>query len=296
MQDEITSWVIRYRKNSWSFFNTGTKEKKVFTPWTRYQSSPASDEEIKRWLSLTSQNWAIVCGEISNLVVFDVDTKNGGDPTPFLNKNLYEIRTPSGGYHFYTLYNPLLKSTRHKKDPKSGILKAVDVQSNGSIVFAPPSQFINGAYVLTNDVPITALPDDLLAQVLEELEPEKEAQEYTPFIPRKNAETGGRPGDIFNVLATWEDVLLPHGWQKVGRPSATAIQFWRRPGKKDGISASTNWKGYDLFFPYTTSTDLLPKKGYTRFHLYAVLNHSGDFQKAARALVVENYRIAHKLV
>lgn len=292
----MQNFIEKYRDAGYSFFNTGTSEKKCLTKWTQFQKRKPTDIEFDKWLFYRTQNWAIVCGEISNIVVFDVDTKNGGDPTPFLNRGLYEVRTPSGGYHFYTLYNPLLKSTKHKRVTNDGILKAVDVQSNGSIVFAPPSAFQNGHYTLVNDVPLTHLPDDLLAQVLEELEPEKESKEYTPFNPIAIPEMG-RPGDIFNALASWDDVLIPLGWTKVGY-NKNGIQYWKRPGKKDpGISASTGWKGYDLFFPFTTSIpNLEPNKGYTKFRLLSTLKYGGNFRKAARELVVENYKLVNKLI
>ena len=289
-------FINRYKKANYSFFNTGSKEKKVLTKWTEFQHRKPTEKEIENWSKFTSQNYAIVCGEISNLVVFDVDTKNDGDPTPFLNRGLYEVRTPSGGYHFYTLYDPLLKSTKHKKKDHKGILKSVDVQSNGAIVFAPPSFFPNGTYTLTNDVPIGKLPDDLMVLVLEALEPEKDSTSYTPFKAIAQPDMG-RPGDIFNALASWEEVLFPLGWGKVGHNRASGIQYWRRPGKKDGISASTNWKGYDLFFPYTKSvSELEQMKGYTKFSLLATLKYGGDFRKAAKELVMENYRLVNKLV
>ena len=289
----LHNWINWYRAQGFSIFNTGTSEKKCLTKWTTYQTRKATDQELIAWLKYPTQNWAIVCGEISNLVVFDIDTKNGADPTPFLNKGMYEVRTPSGGYHFYCKYNPLLKSTKHKRDKKGGILHAVDVQSNGSLVFCPPSKFPNGEYVVTNNVPIGEVPEELLYQVLEALEPEKESTEYTPFKPIAKPEMG-RPGDIFNALATWDDVLIPAGWKKVGRGKNT--QFWRRPGKDEGISASTNWNNYDLFFPYTTSVNgLVPLKGYTKFHLLAVLKYDGDFKRAAKELVMENYRLVHRI-
>jgi len=287
--------IDRYIKSGYSFFNTGTREKKCKTLWTKFQKEKPSQFLIDAWKKSPIQNWAIVCGEISNLVVFDVDTKNGGDPTPFLNRGMYEVRTPSGGYHFYTSYDPLLESTKHKKAKTDGILKAVDVQSNGAIVFCPPTEFPNGKYTIVNDVPITPLPTDLLAKVLEELEPEKSSTDFTPYIPRDHP-LGGRPGDIFNALASWEDVLIPLGWRKTYK-SQSQVQYWCRPGKKDGISASTNWRGYDLFFPYTKSiNELEQKKGYTKFSLLVTLKYGGDPKAAARALVMENYKIANELL
>jgi len=287
-------FIKRYQDAGYSFFNTCCSEKKVFTKWTEFQNRKPTEREIKLWLSSSIQNYAIVCGEISNIVVFDVDTKNDGDPTPFLNRGFLEIRTPSGGYHFYALYNSLLKSTKHKKQEHKGILKAVDVQSNGSIVFAPPTVFKNGTYNIVHDAPLISVPEDLLIEVLNALEPEKESTEYTPFTPRKSSEMG-RPGDVFNALASWDDILLPLGWSRLGHSGDT--QYWRRPGKKEGISASTNWKNYGLFFPYTTSVEGLEQlRGYTKFNLYATLKHGGNYREAAKHLVIENYRIANKLI
>jgi hypothetical protein len=289
-------FIKRYIDRGYSFFNTASREKKILTVWKDFQKRKPTEKEITAWLRSPIQNYAIVCGEISNLVVFDVDTKNGGDPTPFLNRGLHEIRTPSGGYHFYTLYDPLLKSTKHKKNLHKGILHAVDVQSNGSIVFCPPTIFSNGKYIIENDVPITKLPDDLLIKVLEELQPEKESTDYTPYKGHSSPLLG-RPGDVFNAFATWEDVLIPHGWKKIG-DGRTGVQYWKRPGKTDdGVSASTNYKGYDLFFCFTTSVpEITPLKGYTKFSLLTALKYNGDFSRASKELVIENYKLLHNRI
>lgn len=281
--------INEYRRKGYSIFNTGTAEKKCLTKWTQYQTRHASDIEVVAWTKAPTQNWAIVCGEISNLIVFDIDTKNGADPTPFQNLGMYEIRTPSGGYHFYCQYDPLLKSTKHKRSKTEGLLFAVDIQSNGSLVFAPPSSFPNGTYTVTNDVPVGKVPDALLALVLDALEPEKESLDFTPYKKVERPEMG-RPGDIFNALATWEDVLIPAGWTRVGK------RYWRRPGKTEGISASTDWNDYGLFFAFTSSTSLETLKGYTKFSLLAHLKYDGDYKATARALVMENYKLVHRLV
>jgi hypothetical protein len=289
-------YIKKYEDKNFSFFNTGSSEKKVVIPWKQFQDRKPTRQEIDYWSTLRTQNYAIVCGEISNLIVFDVDTKNGGDPTPFQNLGMYEVRTPSGGYHFYVQYDELLKSTKHLKKPTNGILFGVDVQSNGSLVFACPSAFPQGSYSVLNDVPIGKCPNDLLIRVVEAIEPETEAKQYSPYIGPKNP-IEGRPGDIFNALASWDDVLIPFGWIKIGSGSENGIQYWRRPGKKDGISASTDWKGYGLFFAFSTSVnDISTVKGYTKFSLLVALKYNGDFRAAAKDLVVENYKRVTALV
>jgi len=289
-------FISEYQAKGFAFFNTRTNEKKVLTKWTDYQTRRPTEQEVAQWRKLPTQCYAIVCGSISGIVVYDVDTKNGGDPTPFQNRGFYEVRTPSGGYHFYAKYTDILKSTKHNKEYK-GILKGVDIQSNASLVFAPPSYFPDkGGYTVVNDVPLIDTPPDLLASILEALEPEEEATNYTPYIGPKNPEQG-RPGDIFNSFATWEDVLIPLGWTK-SYTTQNGTTFWTRPGKSDhSISASTNWRGYDLFFCYSSSVDGIDtKRGYTKFTLLAHLKFGGDFAKTAKALVLENYRLIAKTI
>jgi len=284
-------WYKKYMKLGWVFFGTETREKKVATKWAKYQTERPTNQEITNWLNSTIDNTAIVCGSISGIIVYDVDTKNGGDPTPFQNRGFYEVRTPSGGYHFYVKYTPILASTKHNKE-YTGILKGVDIQSNSSVVFAPPSYFEGrGGYTLVNDVELIDTPDDLLGAILEALEPEREATDYTPYIGPKEP-IMGRPGDIFNHFASWEDVLYPLGWTKC-YTTQRGTTFWKRPGKQDeGISASTNWNNYDLFFAYTTSVDgLQTKKGYSKFNLFATLKFGGNYKEAAKALVLQNYNL-----
>lgn len=279
-------WLDEYTQKGYSFFNISSSIKKIFTPWTIYQTRKPTEQEISIWLNkYAQQNYAIVCGEVSNLIVFDVDTKNDGDPTPFLNRGLYEVRTPSGGYHFYCKYDPLLKSIAGRE--RTDWLKGVDIQSNGKLAFAPPSHFENGAYTVVNDSEVQSIPDDLLARILETLEPEKEVKEIKPYKPQSYHFTGdAKTGDIFNALATWEEVLEPLGWKKVGQVNKKGIQYWKRPNKSDGISASTNWDNYDLLIPFTTSTALQTGKGYTKFGALTALQYNGDFRACSIDLVL----------
>ena len=286
----------RYKDAGYSFFHLSSRDKSAMgaMPWKIWQNKKPDVEQIATWLQHPIQNYAIVCGEISGIVVIDVDTKNGGDPAPFLNRGMYEARTPSGGYHFYVRYDPLLKNSKQTKRKPGGILRAVDIQSTGSIVFAAPTVFKQGAYTVTNDAPIGTIPDDLLAQIVAELQPEQEVPEHTPYILPQYY-SSDRPGDIYNALATWDDVLLPSGWNKVGRP-VSGVQDWRRPGKNGGISASTNYGGHDLFYCFSSSVDGVdPGKGYTKFSLYTALNHAGDHSMAAKALRTFNYKLAKRI-
>ncbi len=67
--------------------------------------------------------------------------------------------------------------------------------------------------------------------------------------------------------------------------------MWETKGNGDdlasqdrGISATTNWDGSDLLYVFSTSTLFEPKRGYSKFAAYALLNFGGDFRAAARDL------------
>jgi len=91
---------------------------------------------------------------------------------------------------------------------------------------------------------------------------------------------GDRPGDRLNALATWEEILEPHGWVRESENQ------WRRPGKDagEGISATTDFNGVPMFYVFSTAaTPFTENRGYSKFAVFALLNHDGNFKEAARA-------------
>jgi hypothetical protein len=90
-----------------------------------------------------------------------------------------------------------------------------------------------------------------------------------------------RPGDRFNWEASWGDVLV--GWELVDQ-AADGTDYWRRPGKGDGHSATTNHEGTDRLKVFSSSTPFDTGGTYDKFGALAILEHGGDLSAAARAL------------
>lgn len=285
-----------YIERGFTFFWTGSKEKKVVTPWREYMDKPPSVDMIEEWRKHPIQNWAILTGLPSGIIVVDVDTIKGADAQPFLDASkrteeeggqpFYTVRTQSGGYHFYFKYTPLLSKTKHKRQTKEGeLLHHVDIQSDGAIVFAPPSEFVwqdgslHSYEYLGGE--IQEIPGDLLAQIIEGVSQET-FKEIGRFELRNLSRKDLRPGDIYNHYASWDEILVPLGWRKIRERGETVE--WVRPGKEDSsLSMTTNWKGWGLAIPFSTEIpELTPLKGYTKFSLYAHLYHGGDFNEAAK--------------
>jgi KaiC/GvpD/RAD55 family RecA-like ATPase len=95
------------------------------------------------------------------------------------------------------------------------------------------------------------------------------------------------PGDDFNAKTSWDELLLPLGWSKVFTNRGTTA--WRRPGKSEGISATTGFDGTDFFYCFSTSTIFDAERAYSKFAVYTLIEHGGDFHKSAAALKAKGF-------
>lgn len=104
------------------------------------------------------------------------------------------------------------------------------------------------------------------------------------------AEQGGlTPGDDFEQQATWADILTPHGWKLLFTSGQT--HYWQRPGKDGREPSATTGRAMDRdrLYVFTTSTEFIAEKPYTKFGAHTLLNHGGDHSAAASALRRQGY-------
>jgi hypothetical protein len=94
----------------------------------------------------------------------------------------------------------------------------------------------------------------------------------------------GRPGDDFNQRGDLRQLLEQHGWQRV---RGGKNEYWRRPGKEHGWSASL--RDNQLFVFSSNATPFEPDRAYSPFSVYTLLEHGGDFAAAATALRLQGY-------
>jgi Bifunctional DNA primase/polymerase, N-terminal len=101
--------------------------------------------------------------------------------------------------------------------------------------------------------------------------------------------TGGvRPGGDFNQRGDWAELLDAAGWTKVF--TRGDVEYWRRPGKDIGHSATLNYGGRNRLYVFTTSDEHLEAgTSYDLFAAYAAIHHKGNYTAAARALWHQGY-------
>ena len=84
-----------------------------------------------------------------------------------------------------------------------------------------------------------------------------------------------------------------HGWVPVYRRGD--MVYWRRPGKREGLSATTNFANNGLLHVFSSSASPFEADtSYSPFSAYTLLKHGGDFKAAALALQDEGYGIQHR--
>ena len=103
-------------------------------------------DQVRNWARrFPRANVGIACGRASGVTVIDIDPGHGGNETiaAFREKGskLVETilaQTPSGGWHAYYMYEPLLLNSKAKLGP------GIDVRNDNGYVVAPPSLLKDG--------------------------------------------------------------------------------------------------------------------------------------------------------
>lgn len=157
----------------------GTKDYEKFNITQKYKTKKKSE-------IITGDNYGFLCGKVSDVVVIDVDIKNGKDGVKALldlgidmNKyNTYTVKTRHG-FHYYFKYN--------NKWSKSYLLHklGIDILSNKLNCFA------GKGYDVINDVEFKELSDEL----------------YNAIYPKCNTPTKKSKKQILPIVAN--DSIIP---------------------------------------------------------------------------------------
>ncbi len=138
--------ALSYMELGWCVVPIGRKQdgswKKPLVPWKSMQRRTATPASLKQWW----KEWpdarvGIVTGSISDLVVVDIDPKNGGDASMVDLPSTLTVQTGGGGEHYY--YSLPSKDTLVISGAGSPF-PGIDIRAEGGIIVAPPSIHASG--------------------------------------------------------------------------------------------------------------------------------------------------------
>ncbi len=298
----------------------GTKQPSV--AWKRYQQERASRAQVEQWFAGGHPGLGVVTGSISgNLELLELEGRAVHEgmlrelSEMAMASGLAELwrrvtvdgfteTSPGGGVHLlYRVLAPVAGNTKLARRPSlDGTEVLAETRGEGGYVVVAPShgpvhvtgrpwQMVAGGPERIPDL----TPDErdalhTLVRTLDRMPPPAPAPvELAGEFTQPSSGEGVSPGDDFNARASWDELLVPHGWTHVF--SRGEERFWTRPGKKpsEGHSATTGYGAGDWLYVFSSSTVLPTEQTLTKFAALAHLEHGGDFRAAARALRAKGY-------
>lgn len=204
-----------------------------------------------------------------------------------------EITAGADGREVFNLKGKGHSVRRDKNGRAHIILTLIETRGTGGIFLCAPTcgyELIQGTF--------TAIP--LLKEAEREALLQAAWELNQDWKDVKEADVSGsadnsfsvRPGDDFNERGDVRILLRAHGWQHVH--TACESEYYRRPGKDSG-SWSASLKG-NVFYVFSSNAQPFePNKAYAPFSVYALLEHDGNFTKAADALLEQGYGVVQKI-
>ena len=146
MANELLEAALCYESIGWSVIPV-RPDKKPYISWRDYQKVRATQEQIKLWWrEYKDAQIGIVTGQISNIVVVDLDAAEGITSFDKLDDGQPTVcsKTGSGGCHYFY--------AMPKEEDEAKLLRnfarrmGIDLRANGGYVVVPPSQNQKGQY------------------------------------------------------------------------------------------------------------------------------------------------------
>jgi putative DNA primase/helicase len=301
----------------------------ALSEWRSFEAQRVSEPLVRSWFRTPRLGVAILGGSISgNLGFIDIEYPDFGAAwaelieaeDPGLVASLPHVATPGKGNepgdHYYFRSGQAVKNRKLAQLTEEEALRrtgdrqkrtAIELKGEGGYVLAPgcpgachPSgrlyRHVGGPFI--EEVPLLSAEQVALLLDSAGALTQVPATKHERFVGSDAVRGRGRPGDLFNQKADWLEILSPHGWTVDHK--SNGVLYLRRPGKSKGHSATLNFckseLAGDLLCVFSSNASPLEIPDgesfalFSKFSAYALLNHDGDFSKAAKALWKLGYR------
>lgn len=193
------------------------KNKRPWIKWEKYQEQKVTAKEIEEWWDRwPSAGIAVITGEISGLVVVDVENSEG---LPFINEHVEDAtkstlvsKTGGGGWHLFFKHPGNVTVPNAVK-----IFPNVDVRGDGGYVVVPPSLHHSGnQYKWELKAKPSPLPLSLQQKLFSPKHRKLSSGDWQVDIPEgkrdeeltrragKLLQIGIAPGEALNMLIAWD--------------------------------------------------------------------------------------------
>lgn len=254
---------------------------------------------------------ALIAGSVSgNIEMIDFDLKY--DITGCLYDNYCQMvrdhdehlldklviqKTQNNGFHFFYKCEVIDKNLKLARRPATieeqgkgeKIKVLIETRGEGGYVLVAPSK---GYQIVQGDIfnipTITVEERSLLFECA------KNFNEMMDVFSPKKSDTPKNPDDLtafddYNKRGDVDALLQKHGWTLVRSKKDKA--YYKRPGTSDSKTSGNFDHEKNWFSVFSTSTEFKEETAYLPYSVYAILEHKGNFTKAAAALYRQGYGI-----
>ena len=215
--------ALYYLRRGWSVIPLKPRDKRpALESWAVFQQRKPTPDELRNWWTEDPErNVGVVTGEVSGVVVLDVDGEEGRrslegrvlPPTP--------VSTTGKGLHYWFAHPGLQVPNR------VGIAPGLDIRGDGGYVVAPPSIHPSGVPyrwaegLSPDEVDLAPCPEWILDQLRSASQVSANPAGLPPGVPegRRNATAARLAGSYFaRGLSVEEAWVLLRAWNQANRP------------------------------------------------------------------------------
>ena len=285
--------------------------------WQRFQHELPTEDDLARWYDrMEYKGIGFVTGQVSGcLEVLDFDSAahfplfcewlEGYAGKPLVDRITVMgcVESTPKGVHLYYYCDGVEKNRKLASDA-NGKVRIETRGEGGYIVAAPSNGKINPAgkyaFVHNNHLSIPTITrqerEDIMA--VAGFFDEGLIKKVKPYsgMPKgaRPLKNGIRPGDDYNIKGNWQELLEGAGWKYLFEARNTAYLI--KPGSSSRTHHATlNHNGSDLFYCFSSAAyPFVQETSYSKFAVYTLLYHNGDFEEAAAELARLGYGTQEK--
>lgn len=216
-------------KLRWSVIPAG-ENKIPLIEWKKYQTTRATKEEITEWFTKNPKaNIGIVTGEISNLIVVDIDPRHGGTDKELGKVITVKSKTGGAGWHYFFQYEEGIQN-------HTGVKPGIDVRAEGGYVIVPPSISTAGEYEWLMspqaNTPIAPLPD-FVKELIKKSSSQQSGKSKWNSELLNGVDVGKRNDSAASVAGKLLKNFPEEEWESVAWP---LLQSWNKAKNAEPLS------------------------------------------------------------
>jgi hypothetical protein len=286
------------------------RTKRPIENWGKYQDKAPSLAIVNLWyMSGDVTGIGFVCGKASgNLEVIDFDDIDAykrcvawikDDPRADAVMKLITVieeKSPKGIHWYYRVHNnsyPNQKLAMFRTE--DGSLKCqIETPGEGGYIIAAPSEIAPGKeYIMTRGeshadiVTISCEQRNTLIDRIRSMSEENALVRLQPKEIYVAPEGADRPGDAYERQKSWEEILTAANWSIFSIKGE--ITQWCKPSAEDRHCHATTGKTSGFYVFSSNAAPFEPGRSYSKFAVYTLLTHNGNFSASAKALEEEGY-------